>query len=146
MKFLSDTRTHEAFRERDALKTSSDRSFGIVFAIVFVAIGLFPLLDSNAPRWWSIGLSAAFLFAAFVYPKILAPLNNIWMKFGLLLHRVVNPIILGVLFFLVITPIALLMRALGKRPLKLKSEPDAQTYWISRDPPGPEPDTMKQQF
>ena len=68
------------------------------------------------------------------------------MRFGLLLHRIVNPLVMALLFFLVVTPIALLMRLFGKRPLHLKTEPDAATYWIPRDPPGPEPDTMKQQF
>jgi hypothetical protein len=138
---MSNQGTHEGFQEREAVKTSSDRSFGIVFTVVFAIIGLFPLLSSHSPRWWSVGVAGALL-----YPKILAPLNRLWTRFGLLLHKVVNPLVMGLLFFLVVTPIALLMRICGKRPLHLKTEPDTPTYWILRDPPGPAPDTMKQQF
>jgi hypothetical protein len=138
--------SHETFRERDAVKGSSDRSFGIVFAVVFSVVGLVPLFSGSGPRWWSIGLAAIFLVTALGYPKILAPLNRLWTRFGLLLHRIVNPIIMGLLFFLVVTPIAMIMRLVGKRPLHLEQDPDVTTYWISRDPPGPPPETMKQQF
>ena len=138
--------THESYRERETVKGSSNRAFGIVFTVVFTAIGLFPLVNSGALRWWAIGIAALFLLAAFAYPKSLSPLNRLWTRFGLLLHRVVNPLVMGLLFFLVVTPIALLMRIFGKRPLQLKTDPDAQTYWIPRDPPGPEPESMKLQF
>lgn len=143
---MSNQGAHEGYQEREAVKTSSDRSFGIVFTVVFAIVGALPLLSSSSPRWWSVGVAGAFLLAALVYPKILAPLNRLWTRFGLLLHKVVNPLVMGLLFFLVVTPIALLMRVCGKRPLHLKTEPDAPTYWITRDPPGPAPDTMKQQF
>jgi len=138
--------THESFRERETVKGSSNRVFGIVFTVVFAVVGLFPLLNGAALRWWAVGVAALFLVAAIAYPKILSSLNHLWTRFGLLLHRVVNPIVMGLLFFLVVTPIALLMRIFGKRPLQLKTDPHAQTYWIPRDPPGPEPETMKQQF
>jgi len=137
---------HESFRERDAVKSSSNRSFGVVFSIVFSIVGLFPLLKGAPPRWWALGIAVLFLVAALIYPKCLAPLNRLWTRFGLLLHRIVNPIVMGVLFFLVVTPIALIMRLAGKRPLHLNMEPEAATYWIRREPPGPAPDSMKQQF
>lgn len=137
---------HEGYREREAVMTSSDRSFGIVFTIVFAVIGIFPLMGAAEPRWWALGLALLFILAALGYPKVLSPLNRFWTRFGLLLHRVVNPIVMSLLFFLVVTPIALLMRIFGKRPLQLKPDPDAPTYWIPRDPPGPEPESMKQQF
>lgn len=143
---MSKQAAHEEFRERDEIKGSSDRSFGIVFTVVFTIIGLFPLLTGGGLRWWSIGLAALILFVALTYPKILAPFNRLWMRFGLLLHRIVNPLVMGLLFFLVVTPIALIMRVLGKRPLQLATDADAKTYWISREPPGPAPETMKQQF
>ena len=143
---MSDHGTHESFREGDAVKGSSNRFFGIVFAVVFAIIGLFPLIDGSSVRWWSLIVAGVFLALAFAAPKLLSPLNRLWMRFGLLLHRIVNPLVMALLFFLVVTPIALLMRLFGKRPLHLETEPDAQSYWIPRDPPGPEPETMKQQF
>ena len=138
--------THESYRERDAVKGSSNRSFGVVFTVVFTIIGLFPLIGGFSVRWWSLIVAAVFLALAFAAPKLLAPLNRLWMWFGLLLHRIVNPLVMALLFFLVVTPIALLMRVFGKRPLHLEAEPEAESYWIPRDPPGPEPETMKQQF
>ena len=143
---MSDHGTHESFREGDAVKGSSNRSFGIVFAVVFAIIGLFPLIGGSSVRWWSLIVAGVFLALAFAAPKLLSPLNRLWMRFGLLLHRIVNPLVMALLFFLVVTPIALLMRLFGKRPLHLETEPDAESYWIPRDPPGPEPETMKQQF
>ncbi len=143
---MSDHGTHETFRERDAVKGSSNRSFGIVFTVVFAVIGLIPVIGGAVPRWWAVAIAVAFLLAAFAAPNSLAPINRLWMRFGLLLHRIVNPLIMAILFFLVVTPIALLMRLCGKRPLHLETEPDAPTYWISRDPPGPSPETMKLQF
>ena len=138
--------THESFTARGTIKTSSDRSFGFVFAFVFAVIGLVPLLSGNSARWWALGVSAAFLAASIVYPGVLAPLNRIWTKFGLLLHHIVNPVVMGVLFFLVVTPIAMLMRLCGKRPLQRTFDAGATSYWIRREPPGPAPDSMKQQF
>ena len=143
---MSDHGAHESFRQRDEVKGSSDRSFGIVFTVVFVIIGLYPLIGGAGPRWWALAIAILFLVAAFAHPKILTPLNRLWMRFGLLLHRIVNPLIMALLFFFVVTPIALIMRISGKRPLLLETDPNATSYWIPRDPPGPSPDTMKQQF
>ncbi|NKB57497.1 MAG: hypothetical protein GKS00_14320 [Alphaproteobacteria bacterium] len=143
---MSNQGAHESFRERETVKGSSNRSFGIVFATVFAILALWPLLRGADPRWWALGLAGLFLFAAIAFPKVLTPLNRLWMRFGLLLHRIVNPLVMALLFFLVVTPIALIMRLLGKRPLHLDVDSDATTYWIKRDPPGPSPETMKQQF
>lgn len=143
---MSDHGNHESFRQRDEIKGSSDRAFGIVFTVVFAVVGLFPLIGGAPPRWWSLIVAFGFLAAALVYPKCLGPLNRLWMRFGLLLHRIVNPVVMGFLFFLVVTPIALIMRLIGKRPLHLELDPGARSYWIDRDPPGPSPETMKQQF
>jgi large-conductance mechanosensitive channel len=143
---MSDQGTHESFRQRDEVKGSSNRSFGIVFTVVFSIIGLFPLIGGTGPRLWALAIALLFLVAAFAFPKALAPLNRLWMRFGLLLHRIINPLIMALLFFVVVTPIALIMRILGKRPLLLKADPNASTYWIPREPPGPAPETMKQQF
>jgi len=137
---------HESFTAHGEIKTSSDRSFGFVFTAAFSIIGLVPLLSGDPVRWWAIGVFGAFLAASIVYPGVLAPLNRIWTKFGFLLHRVVNPIVMGLLFFIVITPIAMIMRLVGKHPLETKIDAGAKSYWIRRDPPGPAPGSMKRQF
>ena len=138
--------THERLAEHGEIKSSSDRSFGIVFTVVFVVIGLWPLTGSNDPRWWSLAIALAFLLVALIRPVLLAPLNRLWLKFGLLLNRIVSPLVMGMLFFVVITPIALIMRISGKDLLNLKYDPQAASYWIPRDPPGPAPETIKNQY
>jgi len=143
---MSDRSTHEQFQEREGVNSSSNRSFGIVFTIVFSIVGLLPLLSDGTLRWWAMVIAVIFLASALLRPRILTPLNKIWTRFGLLLHHVVNPVIMAMLFFLVVTPIGLLMRMVGKRPLNIEYDLEIKSYWIERDPPGPEPDTMKQQF
>ena len=137
---------HESYERREEVKGSSERSFGIVFAVVFAVIGLLPLIHAGAVRLWSLAVGAAFLLCAYALPSVLAPLNRLWLRFGLLLHRIVSPLVLGIMFYLVITPIGLLMRALGKDPLRLRFDRHAASYWIDRVPPGPEPESLKDQF
>lgn len=143
---MPEAATHEEYRERDTVKGSSDRAFGIVFSIVFLIVGLFPLVGGGSVTWWPFAVSAIFLVAAVAFSSVLAPLNKVWTRFGLLLHRVTNPIIMGILFFIVVTPVGLVMRLFGKRFLHQELERGADSYWIRRNPPGPAPDTMKQQF
>ena len=138
--------SHEDFSRESAVKTSSDRSFGFVFAVVFALIALWPLLDDAAPRWWALWVAGGFILLALAAPQLLAPANRLWTRFGLLLGRVVNPLVMGLLFFLVVTPTGLLMRAFGKDPLRLKWDHEAKSYWIERSPPGPAPDGMPRQF
>ena len=138
--------THERLAQDETVAIGSDRGFGIVFAVVFTAIGLFPLIRGEPPRGWSLAVAGAFLAVTLVKPAWLAPLNTLWFRFGLLLQRVVHPIVLAVIYFAVVTPTGLIMRALGKDPLRLRFDPDATSYWIPRDPPGPEPESMKNQF
>ncbi|MBX3627670.1 MAG: hypothetical protein KF892_21855 [Rhizobacter sp.] len=138
--------SHEDLTREEEVEGSSDRSFGVVFAVVFLIIALFPLLHAGAVRWWSVGVSAAFAVVAFTVPSILAVPNRLWMKFGLLLAKIVSPIALGILFYLVFTPIGLLMRLSGKDPMRLKADPNAKSYWIDREPPGPPPQSMTNQF
>jgi hypothetical protein len=137
---------HESFDREEAVRGSSERSFGLIFAAVFLVIAAFPLAFGGGVRLWSLGVAALFALAALAAPRVLAPLNRVWLKFGLVLHRVVSPIVLGIMFFLVITPIGLLMRALGKDPLRLRFDRGAATYWIAREPPGPPPDSFTDQF
>jgi hypothetical protein len=105
-----------------------------------------PLGGGGAVRGWAIVVAAASLATALLRPSLLAPLNRLWTWVGLLLHRVVSPLVLGVLFFLVVTPVGLLMRARGKDPLRLRSDRVSNSYWIERRPPGPAPDSMRNQF
>jgi hypothetical protein len=137
---------HEVFGRQDAPKAGSERGFGIVFAVVFAVIGLWPLLDGAPVRVWAMVAAAGFLAAGLLTPGLLKPLNRAWYLFGLLLHKIVNPLIMGLLFFLTVTPIALILRAMGKDPLHRTFDPDATSYWIEREPPGPAPETMRQQF
>ncbi len=137
---------HEDLRREEAVQGSSDRAFGVVFTVVFAVIGFWPLIGAAEPRWWALAVAGLFLVAALVRPVLLAPLNRLWLRFGLLLHRVVNPIVMGFLFFAVVTPVGLLMRMTGKDPLRLRPDPRAKSYWIAREPPGPAPETMKNQF
>lgn len=137
---------HESFDRAEGTSGSSNRSFGLVFAVVFAIVALLPLLGGGPPRMWSLGIAAVFAVLAFALPRVLAPLNRLWLKFGLLLHRIVNPVVLGIMFFLVVTPTGLLMRLFGKDPLRLKREPSAASYWIERTPPGPKPESLGDQF
>lgn len=128
------------------IETSSDRSFGIVFAVFFAIVALLPLLNAHPLRMWALFVSVLFLVPALLLPQSLAPLNKLWAKFGALLHCVVSPIALGVLFFLVVTPTGLLMRLLGNDPLRLRLDRSAKSYWIKRAPPGPDAESLKNQF
>jgi predicted membrane metal-binding protein len=138
--------THERLADDGVVKRSSDRSFGIVFAVVFAVIGLLPFLFGGAVRWWSFAVAIGFVTVAAIRPELLAPLNRLWFKFGLLLNRIVSPLVMGLLFYLIITPFALFMRLTGKDLLHLRRDPEAASYWIQREPPGPAPDTIKNQY
>ena len=138
--------THERLTGDEPGEGGSDRGFGIVFAFVFAAIGLFPQLGGGPPRGWALGVAATLLAVALAKPALLAPFNRVWFKFGLLLQRVVNPLVMALIYYAVVTPTGLVMRVFGKDPLRLKHDPDAGSYWIHRDPPGPERESMNNQF
>lgn len=135
---------HEDFSRAEAPDGSSDRGFGLVFAAVFGVIGAWPLLGGGAPRLWALVAAAAFLAVAAAAPRLLAPLNRAWTRFGLLLGRIVTPLVMGLLFYGMVTPMGLAMRALGKDPLRRRFDRAAASYWIARRPPGPAP--MSRQF
>jgi predicted membrane metal-binding protein len=141
--------SHEVFNRDEEVEGSSDRSFGLVMAAFFSIVALWPLIHDfspTAPRWWAVTVAGIFAGLALSRPALLGPLNKLWMKFGLLLHMIVSPIVLGLLFYVSVMPIGLLMRALGKDPLRLRRDPNATSYWLHRTPPGPAPETMKNQF
>ena len=125
------------------LKMPTNRNFGIVFCILFALIGLWPLLNSENLRYWSIIISLIFLILGLLNSRILNPLNYIWYKFGLFLGGIVSPLIMGLIFFLVVTPIGLIMKVLGKDLLRLKYNKKDNTYWIEKNGPTSK---MKNQF
>lgn len=147
---MADNKSKDAFHEMRSHdgeeEIGSDRSFGIVFTVFFAIVGCLPLISGGEPRIWALGVSGGFLAVALIIPKILHPLNVVWMKFGALLNKIVSPIVLGMLFFLTVTPMAILLRLFGKDLLRLKFDKDAETYWIHRTPPGPPPESMSNQF
>ena len=126
----------------DNIKISSNKSFGIVFFVVFLLIALYPLSYDGEIRLWSLIISVIFLILGLLDSKILAPLNKIWFKFGILLGKIVSPLIMGIIFFLVVTPIGLIMRLLGKDVLNLKYNKN-KSYWIEKNGPKSK---MKNQF
>jgi predicted membrane metal-binding protein len=140
------SQSHEDFTRDEAVARPPDRQFGLVFTAVFAILGIWPALRGRPIRWWSVLAAAVFLVAALLAPRVLAPLNQLWLRFGLLLHKVVSPVVLSLVFFSTVTPIGLLLRRLGKDPLRLRFDPDAPTYWIERRPPGPSGDSMPKQY
>jgi Saxitoxin biosynthesis operon protein SxtJ len=138
--------THEDFNRQEEVNPSSDRSFGLVVAIFFLLVAFWPLIRAEPIRWWALGVAAVIAVLALLWTAALAPLNKLWTKLGILLYRIVSPVVMALLFYVTVTPIALLMRVLGKDPLRLRRAPDAASYWIDRTPPGPAPESMKNQF
>ena len=126
----------------DEIKISSNRSFGIVFFIVFLLIAFYPLLKGDDLRIWSLIISFIFLILGLINSKLLTPLNRIWFKFGLLLGKFISPLIMGIIFFVVVTPSGTIMRLLKKDLLNLKYN-KKKTYWIDKSGPKSK---MKNQF
>ena len=124
----------------------SDRGFGLLFAAVSALAGAVAWFCNGAPPAALLAVSAVLLAVAIFAPGLLAPFNRAWTRLGLLLARVVNPVVLAMLFFTVVTPTGLLLRLLGKDSLRLRRDARAASYWIHRRPPGPAPASMKNQF
>ena len=126
----------------DNIKVGSNRSFGIVFFIVFLIIGLYPIINNENLRVWSIIISLIFLSLGLINSKLLNPLNKLWFKFGILLGKIVSPIIMAIIFFFDVTPIGILMRLLKKDLLNLNFSSN-KSYWIEKNEPKSK---MKNQF
>ena len=137
---------HEDFSRDEGLRSSSDRTFGFVFTAFFLATGLFPMFKHHPPRQWSLIASGACLLVALVYPALLHPANFLWTRLAVLLNKIVSPIVTGLVFYLVFTPMGVLMRMCGKDPLRLRFESNKNSYWMERNPAGPLPESMSNQF
>ena len=125
------------------VKISSNRSFGFLFFVVFFEISLWPLKSQGDLRLWAFILSLVFLVLGVLNSKFLTPLNKLWFKFGILLGSIVSPIVMGAVFFIVVTPVGLIMRFLGKDLLRINKNKAVSTYWINCDR---QKKTMKKQF
>lgn len=138
--------THENYSRAETPARGGARGFGLVFAMVFAVVALWPLMDDAPARPWALAVAIAFLVAALVRPALLEPLNRIWFAFGMLLHRIVSPLFLGFVFYLSVVPVGLVLRAFGKDSLRLQRDANCASYWIERRPPGPTADSLKNQF
>jgi hypothetical protein len=133
-------------RKREEIEMGSERNFGLVFAIVFAIIALWPLAKSDAPRLWAIVVALVFLALGYLRPAVLQPLNIAWFRVGLLLSAVVTPAVMALLYVTAFLPTSLVLRFMRRDPLALNREPDRASYWVARDGSEPGQGTMKQQF
>ena len=128
--------------KKNNIKISSNKSFGIVFFLFFLIVSLYPLLKSQEIRYWSLFLSLLFLILGLLNSKLLTPLNKIWFMFGLFLGKIISPMVMGIIFFFVVTPIGIIMKILKKDLLNLKFN-QKKSYWIDKNEPKSK---MKDQF
>lgn len=125
------------------VKVGSEKSFGVVFATVFFIVGCYPLLGGGTPRWWALIVAAAFLSVSLLYPRILTVPNKLWFRIGIAMGAIIAPVVMALLFFAVFTPMGLIMRLLGKDPLRTKLDQNCDTYWITRQDKMPD---LKNQY
>ncbi|MCL0045319.1 SxtJ family membrane protein [Nitrospinaceae bacterium] len=137
---------HENLDREEETEWFSNLSLGITFVFIFLIIGILLIMVGSFSGWLFLICSILFLIVSLTKPTILTPLNLAWTKLGLLLSKIFNPIFLGVIFFLIITPIAIIRKIFGKSALRLKSKPSVESYWIIRNPPGPKTGSMTMQY
>ena len=135
---------HEDYTRTEPVRGSSDSAFGLIVGGVVTAIGLGPLIKGNTPRWAAVGAGVVLLLLALIRPSLLHGANLLWTRLGLLLHRLVSPILMATMFYLVFTPMGILLRLLGKDPLRLRFDRKPPRHWIHREPTAP--DSMANQF
>lgn len=138
--------THEHFEPHHEIAVSSERNFGLVFAGFFGIVAGVRYWHAQADAAWWLAAGAVFALLAFFWTAPLAPLNRLWARLGRLLHAIVNPVLMGLVFALAIVPTGLLMRLAGKDPLRLRRDPSATTYWVACPPPQGREGAMKDQF
>ena len=137
---------HEDFARQDSVTRGSDRAFGFVMTGAFALLAAINLWHAGRIWLWMGLICAGFLVSSLVRPSVLAPLNLLWFKLGLFLHKIVNPIVMGLLFYFAFLPTGLVMRLMGKDLLRLGLDRRSESYWIVRQPPGPQPEAMRDQF
>lgn len=129
------------------VQMGSNRGFGIVFTLLLTVIGLFPLVvRGEPPATWPLAAAGALLAVTLAKAQWLSPLNRAWFRIGLFLHRVVSPVAMALIYIVAVTPTGLFLRAIQKDVLRLRRDPAADSYWIPREPPGPSPDSMENQY
>jgi hypothetical protein len=138
--------THEDFSRGAEIKVSSNRTVGLVLAGFLLLVGLKPVLNHLPVRMPVLGAAAILGLLALLCPVVLGPVNKLWTGLAVVLHKITTPLVTGVVFFLLFAPVGLVRRWMGSDSLRLRSQPDASTYWIARTPPGPGAKTMEQQF
>ena len=127
-------------------KELTNRTFGLIFAGIFLLIALFPLLGSSSIRMWALITCGVFATMAIAFPWSLTPLNRLWAKFGMLMHKITNPILMGLVFFIAVFPTGLILRLAGKDPMRRKVKPELESYWIQREQSELNAESFDQQF
>ena len=147
MKTSSDSNFPERLGHDDSPYGSTDRFFGLLFSAFWGVVAIAPLFRRGGSiRAWAVVLAVAFIVTSLIKPTLLGPLNQLWQRLGQLLQKIANPIVMAVLYFSTIVPFGLIMRLLNRDVLRLKWDPGKASYWIPRKPPGPRPESMKDQF
>jgi hypothetical protein len=142
---MTHSNIHEDLAREDEIVGPSDRRFGLTLAGVAAVIGMVRFALGHAYAGWWFGAALVLALFALFWTMPLRPLNRLWLQLGLILYRVVNPVVMALLFYSTVVPIGLVMKLCGKDPLRLGRAPEATTYWLAREP-GPAPETMKNQF
>ena len=140
------TQFHEDLHRDEDIPRASERSFGILFAVVFAAVATWSAISGAEMRWWAAVLASILAMLALFRPRLLTPINSAWLALGRVLHRIVSPVVLGLVYTIAVVPTGLFLRITGRDPLRLKIDRKAATYWQQRDPPGPPPNSLKNQF
>lgn len=137
---------HESTRQEEPVPTASNRSVGLVLGVAFGLIGAWPMIDEASPRLWALSVAAVLTLLALILPRALTPVAWLWLGLGKVMHVVVSPLTMAIIYVVAVIPTGLYVRLSGKDPLRLSYDPAAESYWIDRDPPGPDPKSLPQQF
>jgi hypothetical protein len=144
---MSDHQTEQSSQAADTEpKQLSNRVFGLIFAGIFIVIAAFPLISGGGFRQWALIVAAIFAVPALLFPVVLTPLNNLWVKFGLMMHTIINPILMGIVFFIAVLPTGLIIKLLGKDPMQRKFDASKPSYWIDREKDSLSKESFTNQF
>lgn len=129
-----------------APKQLGNRAFGLIFTGIFIVIAAFPLISGGGFRQWALIAATIFAVPALLFPVVLTPFNNLWVKFGLMMHAIINPILMGLVFFIAVLPTGLIVKLLGKDPMHRKFDVSKDSYWINREKDSLSKESFKDQF